>query len=185
MNSNAARVNLRLSCALSYKPHFRGCWRRSIVMKPFLPRNTSRLLIVILWLISDPSFLSLNCHSADPSKSNNLSGNRVSVHQIEPDRRGGKAYKLSYLVQVPIDVYWRFKTDFDNDFLVKNRYVREHRFISHSGDTVITEDKYANAPDVFFRWQTTVRQDVHRLEFVLLNPGQCGQKFHYHRFSFR
>jgi hypothetical protein len=148
-------------------------------MKPFFPRETSRLLIVALWLISELTFLSLNCHSADASKSSSLLGDRVSVHQIEPDQRGGKAYRLTYLVQVPIDVYWRFKTDFDNDFLLNNKYIREHQFISRTGDTVVTEDKYANAPDVFFKWQTTVHKDLHKLEFVLLNPGQCGQKFHY------
>jgi hypothetical protein len=148
-------------------------------MKSLLSRSTARLLVVILWLISELSLLSLNCHSAAANKPDNRSGNKISVYQIEPDQRGGRAYKLTYLVQVPIDVYWKFKTDFDNDFLLTNKYIRAHHFILHSGDKVITEDKYANAPDVFFRWQTTVRDDVHKLEFVLLNPQQCGQKFHY------
>jgi hypothetical protein len=148
-------------------------------MKPFQPRVTSRFLIVVLWLISELCFLSLNGHSAEDKKSNNLSENRVSVYQIEPDQRGGKAYKLTYLVQVPIDVYWKFKTDFDNGFLVRNKYIREHHLISTSGNTAITENKYTNGPDVFFRWQTTLLQEAYRLEFVLLNSEQCGQKFHY------
>jgi hypothetical protein len=41
---------------------------------------------------------------------------RVSIYHVEPDSRGGQAYKLVYLVQVPIGVYWKFKTHFDNDF---------------------------------------------------------------------
>jgi hypothetical protein len=103
----------------------------------------------------------------------------VRIHRIEPDRRGGKAYRLEYVVHVPIDVYWNFKTDFDNDFLVENKYIREHNFISRSGDTVITENRYAYPPTEFFKWQTTVDHDAYHLAFVLLNPLQCGQRFHY------
>lgn len=105
--------------------------------------------------------------------------NEVIIDQIAPDQRGGKAYKLVYFVMAPVDSYWKFKTDFDNDFLVKNKYIQEHNFISQQGDTVITENKYTNGPDVYFRWQTTVLPKAHRLEFDLLNPEQCRQKFHY------
>lgn len=101
------------------------------------------------------------------------------VYQIEPDRRGGKTYRLEYVVQVPVHVYWKFKTDLDNDFLVKNKYIREHHFISRSGDIVITENRYGYPPTEFFKWQTTVDHDAYRLAFVLLNPLQCGQRFHY------
>lgn len=107
------------------------------------------------------------------------SENAISIDHLEPDGRGGKAYKLVYLVKVPIEVYWKFKTDFDNRFLVKNKYIREHHFISQSDSTVITENKYTNAPDVFFRWGTSVFAEAHRLDFVLLNPEACEQKFHY------
>ena len=111
-----------------------------------------------------------------PNRSTN---DQISIYQPEPDRRGGKAYKLIYHVRVPLDVYWKFKTDFDNDFLLSNKYIRQHHFISRAGNIVITEDKYSNGPDVFFRWQTTVFPDTHRLEFVLTNAERCGQRFHY------
>lgn len=103
----------------------------------------------------------------------------VFIYQIAPDKRGGKAYKLVYFVKAPIDFYWKFKTDFDNDFLVKNKYIQEHNFISQNGNTVITENKYTNSPDVYFKWQTTVFPETQRLDFVLLNPEQCRQKYHY------
>jgi hypothetical protein len=106
-------------------------------------------------------------------------GDEIIIDHVDPDRRGGKAYKLVYLVRVPVEVYWKFKTDFDNDFLVDNKYIREHRFISRTGNTVITEDKYANTPAALFMWQTTVLQEARRLEFVLMNPQSCGQAFHY------
>jgi len=148
-------------------------------MKPVIARENSLFPIVILCLISELCFLFLSNDSSEGSSPNHLSENKVSVFQIEPDQRGGKAYKLTYLVQVPIDVYWKFKTDFNNEFLVSNKYIREHHFISSTDDKAVTEDKYANAPDVFFRWETTMFQDIHKLEFVLLNPAQCGQNFHY------
>jgi hypothetical protein len=79
-------------------------------------------------------------------------GDEVFIDQIAPDMRGGKAYKLVYLVKSLIDFYWKFKTDFDNDFLVKNKYIREHNFISQNGNTVITEEKYTSGPDFIIRW---------------------------------
>ncbi|AOY57478.1 hypothetical protein B2D07_03380 [Desulfococcus multivorans] len=149
-------------------------------MEPFRPRVIFfRRLIVVICLISIPCLLSLNSRRTHAGDSGNLLENEVSVSEIEPDQRGGKAYRLTYRVPVPIDVYWQFKTDFDNDFLVSNKFIREHHFISRTGDTAVTENKYIHGPDVFFRWQTTIFQDTYNLEFVLLNPEACGQKFHY------
>lgn len=147
-------------------------------MKPVMARVRFLFPILILFLITELWLLFLSYDSSEGSP-NQLSENKVSVYQIKPDQRGGKAYKLTYLVQVPIDVYWKFKTDFNNEFLVSNKYIREHHFISSTDDKAVTEDKYANTPDVFFRWETTMYPDIHKLEFVLLNPAQCGQNFHY------
>jgi hypothetical protein len=103
----------------------------------------------------------------------------IIIQRIEPDRRGGQAYRLTYHVMVPIDVFWRFKTDFDNEFLIQNPHIIEHRFVSWAGQTVVTEGRYTNQPDVTFRWQTTLHSDDHRLDFILLNPQECGQRFNY------
>ena len=116
-----------------------------------------------------------NAHAAQE----HLRNNEVIIEQIAPDKRGGKAYKLVYLVEVPIDVFWKFKTDFDNDFLVKNKFIRKHHFVLQNDNTFITEDKYSFGPDEYYRWQTTVFPDSYRLDFVLLNPEECQQKFHY------
>jgi len=120
------------------------------------------------------------CYSADAQSGQKRSGNdEVYISQIPPDKRGGKAYKLAYIVKASIGSYWKFKTDFDNDFLVSNKYIQEHNFISRNGNKVITEDKYTNGRDVYFRWQTTVFPNTYRLDFILLNPEHCGQKYHY------
>lgn len=137
-------------------------------------------MLPVAILATNLFYLSSMCNAAVGRSSKSTSGNdQVSIYHLEPDSRGGEAYKLVYLVRVPIDVYWNFKTDFDNDFLVNNKYIREHHFISRSGNTVITEDKYTNVPGAIFRWQTTVFSEIHRLDFVLMNPEQCGQKYHY------
>jgi hypothetical protein len=103
----------------------------------------------------------------------------ISIYRIAPDRRGGKAYKLVYLVNAHIDVLWRFKTDFDNNFLLKNKYIQSHHLITRNGDKVITEDQYTYSPNVYFKWQTTIFPRAKRLDFILLNPKECRQKFHY------
>ena len=151
-------------------------------MKPFLTHLTRRLLNILPIIIL---VTNLFCHLFISYSTNAQAGQKhlvndeVFIYQIAPDKRGGKAYKLVYLVEVPIDVFWKFKTDFDNNFLVKNKYIRKHNFISQNGNTFITEDKYTHGPDVYFRWQTKVLPETYRMDFVLLNPKECRQKFHY------
>lgn len=107
------------------------------------------------------------------------SGDGIRIDYPAPDPRGGRAYRLIYTVPVAKEVYWRFKTDFDNDFLLENRYIRFHRFVGRTGNRVVTETKYTSGPDVAFRWKTTVFEEAYRLAFLLLNPEECGQRFHY------
>lgn len=61
----------------------------------------------------------------------------ILIHHLDPAPGGGRAYRLVYVVPVPMDVYWRFETDFDNDFSLTNGSIREHRLVSRSGDTVL------------------------------------------------
>jgi hypothetical protein len=104
---------------------------------------------------------------------------RVEVEDIPPDPRGGKAYRLRYVVAVPLQIYWRFKTDFDNEFLLGNKYIDEHRVVARSNGAVVTENRYTHSPGVVFRWKTTADEKACQIDFVLLNPLQCGQRFHY------
>jgi len=124
-------------------------------------------------------FLPISYSAAAKNEQISSGSDDISIYQIAPDNRGGKAYKLVYLVNAQMDVFWEFKTDFDNNFLLKNKYIQEHRFIARNGNKVITEDKYTNGPNAYFRWRTTIFPRSKRLDFVLLNPKQCKQKFHY------
>ena len=137
------------------------------------------LLPVIIWVTNLFFDFSVSYSIGAANEQNRSAADDVFIYQIVPDKRGGKAYKLVYFVKAPIDYYWRFKTDFDNEFLVKNRYIQEHNFISQNDNTVITENTYSNRPEEYFRWQTTVYPEAHRMDFVLLNPEQCRQKYHY------
>jgi hypothetical protein len=102
-----------------------------------------------------------------------------SIRLIEPGSRGGKAYRLTYFVPVPRDTYWRFKTDFDNDFVEGNEFIEEHRLLRRSGNVVITETRYTFGSDAAYRWRTLVCPGQYRLEFTLLNPEETGQEFHH------
>ncbi|MBT8340058.1 MAG: hypothetical protein HKP58_08330 [Desulfatitalea sp.] len=103
----------------------------------------------------------------------------IKVTRIAPAEQGGQAYRLVYTVSAALPVYWRFKTDFNNDFLVENKFIQAHRVISRQGNTVITENKYTNRPTASFRWQTVVVPEIYRIEFKLLNPEACHHTFHY------
>jgi hypothetical protein len=102
----------------------------------------------------------------------------IQIERIASSTLGGHGYRLIYTVPVPLETYWRFKTDFSSDFLLTNKYIVHHRFIGRTGNTVITENAYSNSPGKVFLWETRVSSTGHRLDFVLLNPHACGQRFH-------
>ena len=118
-------------------------------------------------------------HADGPQGREDRLDGAVVIEPIAPDPRGGKAYRLRYAVDVPLETYWRFKTDFDNEFLLENRYIEEHRLVASPGDAFITENRYTYAPGAVFRWRTTVHEDEKTIDFVLLNPEDCGQRFHH------
>jgi hypothetical protein len=108
-----------------------------------------------------------------------LASGHPLIFNLKPEKEEGRGYKLVYLVDAPLDIYWKFKTDFDNEFLLSNKYIKSHRLVSRRGNTVITENEYTTKPNLIFRWQTVVIAERHLLNFVLLNPEQCGQNYHY------
>ena len=101
-----------------------------------------------------------------------------------PKEGSGRGYEFKSVVDAPLDIYWKFKTDFDNDFIVTNKFIISHRLVSRHANVVVTEDifsedLYTHKPKAKFLWQTTLFPAQHRLDFVLLNPAECGQKFHH------
>jgi len=101
------------------------------------------------------------------------------IFKLKPERKDGRGYKLIYLVDAPLDVFWKFKTDFDNQFLLSNKFITAHRLIRRTRNEVVTESEYSNRPKAIFKWQTIVLPDQHLFKFILLNPEACGQKYHY------
>ncbi len=111
---------------------------------------------------------------------------KAFIRKLQPQQKGDSryGYELVYIVDAPLDVFWKFKTDFDNDFLMTNKYIVSHRMISNHENVVVTEnifsdDLYTHKPKAKFLWQTTLFPAQYRLDFVLLNPQECGQEFHY------
>ena len=103
----------------------------------------------------------------------------IVVRRLPPPEKGGRAVELLYTAEVSIDIFWQFKTDFSAKFLLSNRYITSNRLIARQGTIVITETSYSYAPGVTFRWQTTLDPMNYRMNYVLLNPEQCGQRFNY------
>lgn len=96
-----------------------------------------------------------------------------------PEQDRGRGFKLEYVVNAPLDVFWKYKTHFDNELLHNNRYINSHNLVSREGNRVITETVYSYKPREVFKWQTTVYPDRYFLEYTLLNPEECRQKYHY------
>ena len=132
-----------------------------------VPKKTRSQILVSSRSLPKTSFdLSISYSTGAQNGQKRSGDDEVFIYQISPDRRGGKAYKLVYIVKAPLNIYWKFQTDFDNDFLEKGNYFQGHNFISQNGNKVITDDKYTNDPEVYFRWQTTVFLEAHRLHLT-------------------
>lgn len=144
-----------------------------------------RLHMWILWVPFTVVLLFLTVElSAQEAKKTGLVADKPLIRRLPPSQQGGSGYELVYVVDAPLDAFWKFKTDFDNVFLTSNKFIKAHRLISQRDNVVVTEgvfsdEVYIHKPNAKFRWQTTLFPDTYRLEFVLLNPEECGQKFHH------
>jgi hypothetical protein len=138
-------------------------------------------LFVFLFLTGFTN-LSAQSPTVEPSEKQ-LSTGEPFIYRIAPDARGGEAYKLVYLVPVPIEVFWKFKTDFHGDFVETNKYVKEQKVIRQEQNLVIIENILSNKPESRFRWRNILYPKRYRLNFVLENPEQCDQRFHYGHFQ--
>ena len=123
--------------------------------------------------------LALLCVAGHAYATESAINDQISIEAFNYDVNRGYGYKLQYQVAAPIDVFWRFKTDFDSDFVLSNDELLEHRFVKTEGNSVITENRYAAAPSLRFLWQTTAYPKQYRLEFELLNAEDCRHDFHY------
>lgn len=108
----------------------------------------------------------------------NLSGPAM-IERVHFGSGQGEGYRMVYCIDVPLAVYWQFKTDFQNDFLTDNPHIDTHHFIDQQDNVVLTENRYAHDRKRLFRWQTTIHARDHRLEFKLVNADEAGQKFHF------
>lgn len=145
-----------------------------------MPRIMIQVLIygILFFYLNSFSGYTGEAHRNEPY-SHQLLTAKVLIFKLEPERKNGRGYKLVYLIDAPLDVFWRFKTDFDNDYLVTNNYIKFHRFVNRQEKVVVTENEYTNKPGVIFKWRTTVVSDEYSLVFKLMNPEDCGQKYHY------
>jgi hypothetical protein len=141
-------------------------------------------IIIVLCVVMTP-FLVLTSLALETDHQAQLEG-KALIRKLQPLQKDGAGggYELTYLVDAPPDAFWKFKTDFDNDFITTNKFIIAHQLVRHKENVVVTEavfseDLYTHRPKAKFRWQTTLFPDQYRLEFLLLNPEECGQKFHH------
>ncbi|MDH3773518.1 MAG: SRPBCC family protein [Deltaproteobacteria bacterium] len=145
-------------------------------------RAVRPLTLFVLFFLTGFTKLSAQSSTIEPSEKQ-LSTGEPFIYRIAPDARGGEAYKLVYLVPVPIEVLWRFKTDFHGDFVETNKYIKNQRVIQEEQNVVVIENRLANKPETKFRWRNVLFPKKYRLDFILENPEQCGQRFHYGHFQ--
>ena len=102
----------------------------------------------------------------------------IDIQSIPSPHPGGFGYRITYQMPVPLHVCWRFKTDFENDFLEHNRIITSHRLLHRTVNKVITETEYTSAPGKRFIWETTTDARNHLMFFRLINPHAAGQRYH-------
>lgn len=136
-----------------------------------------RRCLCALVLLSSNSLSSEKAVSESPQSQ--YSYNEPIISKLKPEQARGRGFKLEYLVNAPLDVFWNYKSHFDNDLLRKNKYITSHKLVSREQGLVVTETEYSYKPGKVFNWQTMVLPDQNLLKYELLNPDECGQKYHY------
>ena len=154
-------------------------------MRPLVNLRQLMWILIAQFIVILPLLAANGLLAEEPDNAALLEGEALIRKLIPQQADGtGSGYELIYIVDAPLDAFWKFKTDFDNDFLVTNKFIKSHRLISHHDNIAVTENifseaLYPNRSNAKFRWQTTALPARYRLEFVLLNPEECGQKFHH------
>jgi len=103
----------------------------------------------------------------------------VQISELSPVQSEGYGYRIVYRVPVDIDTFWRFKTDFDNDFLIQNKTITSHRLLRRHKNIAVTETSYAAAPGKHFIWETATDSDNYQMQFRLIDPRSSGQRYHW------
>lgn len=152
-----------------------NCLKRTYVLKGLLRLKLNGIMAaIIIAAIGFPSVIP----AAEPSREQAYESDPV-ITKTRPEGKAGRGYKLIYFINAPIDAVWRFKTHFENQSLMDNKFINSHRLVSRDQNEVVTETEYSNKPREKFRWQTTLLPEQRLLKFVLLNPEECGQKYHH------
>ena len=145
------------------------------MLKGFLQIRLNGILAAMIFAVSG---LLSETPAAEPTQQQDFDSDPILL-KLRPEGKAGRGYKLIYLIDAPLDVVWEFKTDFDNQHLLSNKYINSHRLIGRNQNEVVTENEYSDKPKLKFKWQTTLLPDQHLLNYVLLNPEECGQKYHH------
>ncbi|MGD9121326.1 MAG: hypothetical protein PVG59_11635, partial [Desulfobacterales bacterium] len=74
-----------------------------------------RLLFWILWVtcLAFLPFLTRELPAQAEVEAELLEG-KALIRKLPSPPQGGSGYELVYVVDAPLDVFWKFKTDFDN-----------------------------------------------------------------------
>ncbi|MEI8246007.1 MAG: caspase family protein [Lentisphaerota bacterium] len=102
---------------------------------------------------------------------------KIFVYRIEPESKGGEAYKVVYLVDASVDVVWKKKIDYNNP--IQSSKVINYQLVYNSDKYTITRETYSDSPEYNFTWKNTFSPDKKRIDFVLMNPIEVGQNFNY------
>jgi hypothetical protein len=145
------------------------------VLNGFLRLKLSGILLAVVFAASG---LPSQSSAAEPNQQQDFDSDPI-LFKLWPEGKAGRGYKLIYLIDAPLDAAWGFKTDFENQILLSNKYINSHRLISRNQNVVVTGNEYSNKPGLKFKWQTTLFPDRHLLNYVLLNPEECGQEYHH------
>jgi hypothetical protein len=145
------------------------------VFKGLLRLELSSILLAIVFATNA---LPLETSAAELTQPQDFDSDPM-LFKLWPEGKAGRGYKLIYLIDAPLDAVWGFKTDFENQILLSNKYINSHRLISHNQNVVVTGNEYSNKSGLKFKWQTTLFPDRRLLNYVLLNPEECGQEYHH------
>lgn len=142
-------------------------WNRSV------PAAAMIWLAVAVWIAAGAT------DAVAEDRGHSPDAGEIRIERAAPWQGVGKAYRLIYRVAVPVNLFWRLKTDFGADFQTTHRFIETHRLVRQQGNVAVTANQYTHRPGMTFIWETTQFPRDRRLEYRLLNPKACKHRFHF------
>ncbi len=103
----------------------------------------------------------------------------IEIVPIASGKFSGKAYKMTYIIDSPIDKVWFLMTHFPEKLLSTAPGILEYKILSDIENKITYMYEYDFMPGKYFMWKNTFYAAKNKVLFRLMNAGEVGLIHHF------